>query len=183
MLREPRQLQVVVVSQDVTLLHNVSWTLEAVGYKVQTSMDFDQEALWRRYSITDFVIIDGRSIAEPAAATFEHNSENPLYRIFLYDPAKRTDFSAWFAAGAQDGLRTPVSRGELLSRLRAGARYLEFERRLEVRSPRCTVPGMYSRRGFLHKLRKLTCGDERRSVPHGILITAIDWYSGIRRRN
>src|SRR5262245_17525594 len=113
MSREPYPLHVVVISQDVTLLHEVSWTLEAVGYKVQTSTNFDLNALWRRYSVTDFVIVDGRNIADPTAATFEHDSDSPLYRIFLYDPARHTDFSAWYGAGAHDGLRVPVSRGEL----------------------------------------------------------------------
>ena len=60
MTSEPRPLQVVVVSQQVSLLHEISWILEAVGYKVQTTNDFDQDALWRRYSIADFVIVDGR---------------------------------------------------------------------------------------------------------------------------
>jgi DNA-binding response OmpR family regulator len=102
--------------------------LEAVGYKVQTSNDFDQDAHWRRYSVTDFVIVDGRGISEPTAAAFAHEADNPLYRIFLYDPAKHTDFAAWYAAGAHDALRTPVSRGELLARVRTGARYLLVRR-------------------------------------------------------
>ncbi len=134
MSSEPRPLQVVLISQDITLLHEVSWTLEAVGYKVHTSTDFDEDALWRRYSVADFLIIDGRNISEPTAATFSYDSDNPLYRIFFYDPATRTDFSSWYGAGAHDGLRTPLSRGELLARVRTGARYLEFERRLQVRS-------------------------------------------------
>ncbi len=183
MSRESRPLHVVLISPDLSLLHEGSWILEAVGYKVQTSTDFDQDALWRRYSVTDFMIVDGRGIAEPTAATFAHESDNPLYRIFLYDPAKRTDFSAWYGAGANDGLRAPLSRGELLARVRTGARYLEFERRLQVRSSRCYVPGMYSRRGFLWKLRKLAAGDESSLSQHALLVTAIDWYAGIRRKN
>jgi DNA-binding response OmpR family regulator len=136
MKSEPRPLQVVVVSHHVSLLHEVSWTLEAVGVKVHTSDDYDQNALWRRYSIADFVIVDAQVVEEPTTGTFAHNSDNPIYRIFLYDPAKRTDFPAWYAAGAHDALRTPVSRGELLARIRVGARYLEFERRLQSQSSR-----------------------------------------------
>jgi GGDEF domain-containing protein len=180
---ESRPLHVVLISPDISLLHEGSWMLEAVGYKVQTSTDFDQNALWRRYSVTDFVIIDGRGIAEPSTATFAHESDNPLYRIFLYDPAKPTDFSAWYGAGANDGLRAPLSRGELLARARTGARYLESERRLQVRSSRCYVPGMYSRRGFLGKLRKLAANDENSGSQHALLVTALDWYAGIRRKN
>jgi GGDEF domain-containing protein len=183
MSSEPRSLSVVVVSQDVALLHEVSWVLEAVGYQVQTTNDFDQDAHWRRYSVTDFVIVDARNVAEPTAATFAHESDNPLYRIFLYDPAKHTDFAAWYAAGAHDALRTPVSRGELLARIRTGARYLEFERRLQFQSSRSTVPGMYSRRGLLRKLRKLAEGGDAGSAQHALLLTSIDWYPGIRRKN
>ncbi len=177
---ELRPLQVVVISQQVSLLHDVSWILEAVGYKVQTTNDFGQDAPWRRYSTADFIIVDGRGIAEPTASIFALDSDKPLFRIFLYDPTKPIDSSAWYAAGAHDALRTPISRGEFLARVRTGARYLEFERRLQNRSSRCALPGMYSCRGFLRKLRKLATGDELGSSQHVLLMTSIDWYAGIR---
>lgn len=183
MSSEPRPLQVVVVSQDVTLLHEISWVLEAVGYQVQTTNDFEPDAHWRRYSQPDFLIVDGRGIAEPTSAAFNHETDNPLYRIFLYDPHKKTDFAAWYAAGAHDALRTPVSRGELLARVRTGARFLEFERRLLVQSSRCSIPGMYSRRGLLRKLRKLAGSDESNAAQNTLVVTAIDWYAGIRRKS
>jgi GGDEF domain-containing protein len=181
MPKNPRPLQVVVVSQQISLLHEVSWTLEAVGIKAQTTTDFDQDALWRRFSTADFVILDGRGISDPSSATLTHNSNNPTFRIFLYDPKAQTDLAAWYAAGAHDGLRTPVSRGELLTRVRAGARYLEFERRSQRQSARSIVPGMYSRRGFLQKLRKLSTNMKQDAAQHSLLLTAIDWYAGIRR--
>ncbi|MEX0642770.1 MAG: diguanylate cyclase [Pirellulales bacterium] len=180
---EPRPLQVVVVSQQVPLLHEVSWILAAVGYNVQTTTDFDQDAPWRRYSNADFMIVDGRGVADPTAATFAQEADNPLYGIFLYDPTQQTEFSAWYAAGAHDALRTPVSRGELLARVRTGARFLEFERRLQNQSSRGAVPGMYSRRGLLRKLRKLAANDELGSSQHALLATAIDWFTGISRKS
>jgi GGDEF domain-containing protein len=42
---------------------------------------------------------------------------------------------------------------------------------------------MYSKRGFLRKLRKLIATDELNSSQHTLLVTSIDWYSGIRRRS
>src|SRR5688572_6491395 len=123
---EARPLQAVVISPDVSVLHEPSWMLEAVGYVVYTTSDFDRAALWRRYALADFVILDGRTITEPNGETFAHDSDNPHYRIFLYDPGKATDFAAWYATGAHDALRAPVSRGELLARVRTGARFLEF---------------------------------------------------------
>jgi GGDEF domain-containing protein len=183
MSTEHRPLQVIAISRDVSLLHEISWMLEAVGYQVQTTSDFDAEALWRRYAAADFLIVDGREIDEPCNQTFAYDSENPIYRIFLYNSAKSTDFAAWYAAGAHDAIRTPLSRGELLARARTGARYLEFERRLRDRSYRCAVPGMYSRRGFLHKLRKLAASDDFASSSYTLLVTSIDWFNGIQQKS
>jgi GGDEF domain-containing protein len=179
----PRPLNVVVISADIPLLHEIAWTLEAVGYRVQATHDFAQDALWRRYSFPDIIIVDSRSVPEPTGETFAHDSDNQIYRFFIYDPAKRTDFAAWYAAGAHDGLRLPLSRGELLKRARTGARYLEFERRLQQQSERSTVPGMHSRRGLLRRLRKLAVGDDLAVSQCALLTTAIDWYSGIRRKH
>lgn len=182
MTPEPRPLIGVAVSQDESLLHEISWVLEAVGYCVQSSSDFDQKALWRRYAIADFVILDGRGIAEPAIDAFAVDWDNPIYRLFLYDPAKQNDFAAWYAAGAHDALRTPLSRGEVLARLRTGARYLEFERRLKHRALQSSVPGMRSRRGFVRELRKLAEMKPDSSTQHTVLATSIDWYDGIKRK-
>ncbi|MFO0790100.1 MAG: hypothetical protein U0805_11650 [Pirellulales bacterium] len=183
MSSEPQPLRVVVASADVALLHEASWILEAVGYQVEASTDFEQDALWRRFSITDIVIVDGRGIEDPTGGVFSHDTERPLYKMFLYDPAKPADFAAWYAAGAHDALRAPISRGELLSRLRTAARFLEFERRLQSRSLRCVVVGMYSQRGLLRRLRKLAGSSDFMPGSHTFLMTAIDWYAGIRRKN
>jgi GGDEF domain-containing protein len=176
-------LEVVVVSHDIALLHEISWVLEAVGYNVQTASDLSSEALWRRYALPDFLIVDGRNTSEPAAEPFAHDSENPFYRIVLYDPAHPIDFEAWYAVGAHDALRTPVSRGELLTRVRTGARFLEFERRLAQRSSRCPLTGMYTRRGLLRKLQNLATGDDFASSQHTLVVTSIAWYAGIRRKH
>jgi GGDEF domain-containing protein len=180
---ETRPLQVVVISPDVAVLHETSWMLEAVGYVVHATSDFDRAALWRRYALADFVILDARTIAEPNAETFAHDSDNPYYRIFLYDPGKATDFAAWYAAGAHDAIRSPVSRGELLARVRTGARFLEFERRLQQRSTLGVVAGMLSQRGLLQRLRKLETADDFRAASHTLLVTSIDWYSGFRSKS
>jgi GGDEF domain-containing protein len=183
MAPEARPLQVVVISPDVSVLHETSWMLEAVGYVVHTTSDFDRAAPWRRYALADFVILDGRAIAEPNAETFAHESDNPHYRIFLYDPGKATDFAAWYAAGAHDAVRSPVSRGELLARVRTGARFLEFERRLQQRSTRGAIAGMLSQRGLLQRLRNLEAADDFSPASHTLLITSIDWYSGFRSKS
>jgi GGDEF domain-containing protein len=181
MASEPRSLQVVVVSQQVSLLHEVAWTLELVGLSVHATDDYNPDALWRRYSTADFVIVDALGVSEPTTSTFAQNSDNPTYRIFLYGSSERVDFLAWFAAGAHDALRAPVNRGELLARMRTGARCLEFERRLQSQSSRSHVSGMYSRSGFLRKLQKIAANDAQSASQHALIVVAIDWYAGIRQ--
>ena len=129
-----RPLRFLIVSPDIGLLHDLSWMLSAVGYTVVTSKDLSDRAAWRQFCETDFIVFDGRSISAPTPATLAHHSDNPIYRFFLYDPSATQDLAAWFAAGANDALRVPVSRGELLVRTRVGARMLEFENRLRSQS-------------------------------------------------
>lgn len=178
----PRPLRVVAISQNESLLHEISWVLEAVGYEVQTSSDAAPTALWRQYANPDFVIFDGREVFEPTAETLAVETENPVCRLFIYDPTKRTDFAAWYASGANDGLRFPLSRGELLARLRAGARYLEFERRLAARSSRSSQPGIHSRQGLLRKLRQLAKDSHATEPGNTVVAIAIDWFDGIVRK-
>jgi GGDEF domain-containing protein len=174
-------LRITIVSPDTGLLHDLAWMLSAVGYEVVTSRDISESAAWRQFSETDFVVFDGRSISDPTPASLAHRSNNPIYRIFLYDPADSMDLAAWFAAGANDALRVPVSRGELLARIRVGARVLEFEQRMRSQSTRSRLRGMYSMRGLLRKLSQFTTEGKSITLGHTLLTTTIDFFPGFSR--
>jgi GGDEF domain-containing protein len=176
-----RSFRVTLVSPDTAILHDLAWMLTAVGYSVATSRDTSEGAAWRHYDDADIVVFDGRSVASPTPATLAHNSENPLYRLFLYDPTGSADLAAWFAAGANDALRVPISRGELLARLRVGARWLEFENRLRSQSSRSRVNELYSSRGLWRKLDQVA-GDGDSITSRAVLLsTTIDFFAGFRR--
>ena len=64
-----------------------------------------------------------------------------------------------------------------------GARYVEFERRLQERSPFTPLSGMYSRRGFARKLNRIKANEELAQAQHAVLAISIDWYAGIRRKS
>ena len=182
MAGERAPLKVLVVSADTATLYDLSWMLSAVGYSVEVTKRCEPNAAWRRYADADFILLDGRSLEGPYEPAMAHESENPVYWILLYDPHRPTDFAAWYGAGGHDMLRVPVSRGELLTRVRAGARYLEFERRLKQQSSRSFLPGMLSNRGLLRTLRQLDAGPGSETSRHMFVVTAIDWYAGIRRQ-
>jgi GGDEF domain-containing protein len=175
-----RPLRILIVSPETSVLHDLAWMLSAVGYKVVTSNDLGEHAAWRKFSDIDFLIFDGRTISAPTPAALAHHSDNPIYRFFLYDSTATVDFTAWFTAGANDALRVPVSRGELLVRMRVGARMLEFENRVRCQSLKGSLPGMLTVTGLLRKLRKLST-DKSSAAGHTLLTTAIDFFAGLTR--
>lgn len=176
-----RCLKIAVVSPDTHVLHDVAWMLSAVGYAVETSRDVGETAAWRQLSDADILLFDGRSIPEPTPTSLHRSSEQPIYRVFLYDPAGSTDFAAWFAAGANDALRVPISRGELLARIRVGARMIEFENRMRSQSSRSRLSGIHSVRGLLRKLGKFSTDGNSVTLGHTLLTLAIDFFEGLRR--
>ncbi|HKD37724.1 MAG TPA: diguanylate cyclase, partial [Pirellulales bacterium] len=176
-----RPLKIAVISPDTHLLHDVAWMLSAVGYAVETSRDVGETAAWRQFSDADILLFDGRSIHDPTIKTLARRLEQPNYRIFLYDPAGSTELAAWFAAGANDALRAPISRGELLARIRVGARVIEFENRMRRHSSRSRLPGMHSVRALLRKLSKFTTEGNSVTLGHTLLTLSIDFFDGLRR--
>ncbi len=181
MSQPARPLRIAIVSPDTGVLHDLCWMLTAVGYETVTSKDTSETAAWRQFSETDFIIFDGRMIADPTPATLAHCLDNPLYRIVLYDPSVSIDLTAWFAAGANDALRVPISRGELLVRARVGARMLEFENRMRSQSARSQLPELYSLHGFMRKLNQLANNRESDTREYTLLTTTIDYFTGLRR--
>ena len=183
MAAEAAPLNVLVVSEDTATLYDLSWMLSAVGYAVEATKHSGPDAAWRRYAEADFVLLDGRALSQPYESALAHESENPVYWILLYDPHVTAGFAAWYGAGGHDLLRVPVSRGELLTRMRAGARFLEFERRLRQRSGEALVCGMLSKRGLVRKMNRLSAKCNAAAAQHTLIVTAIDWYEGIRRKD
>jgi diguanylate cyclase (GGDEF)-like protein len=181
MTNSARPLRILIASPDTAVVRDLAWMLSAVGYEVETSKNTGDNAAWRDYCQTDYLIFDGRAAVDPAGAMQLQGSENPVYRIVLYDPATTRDLSTWFAAGANDALRVPISRGELLTRIRAGARFLEFENRMRSNSSRNPLLGIYSRRGFLRKLSRFSTEGNSVTLGHTLITTEIDFFTGLCR--
>ena len=172
------------ISQDVSLLHEISWILEAVGYKVQTSDEFDQDALWRRYSVTDFLIVDGRGIAEPTAATLCTRFGQSTIPDLPLRPGQAHRFFSLVRGGsprrtshAREPRRTigSSSHRRTVSRIRAAAAssVVAVHRARHVFAAR--LPPQTAKTGG----RATKLG----SSQHALLVTAIDWYAGIRRKS
>ncbi len=109
MSQAARPLRILVVSPETALLHDLSWMLSAVGYTVETSKDAGETAAWRQFSEADFVLFDGRSIADPTTSTLAVRWDDPIYRFVLYDPSRCNGLHGVVCRGGQ---RRPANSPE-----------------------------------------------------------------------
>ncbi len=129
-------LTVLAVTPDRQMSRYLTRCLSAFGYEVLQATD-GQSALsaFRGYHI-DFLLLDSELPQETQEQLFsqtgDRNADQSAYTIYLQDAEQESqDASEGSDWPADDMLKKPVVVGELLARLRAGARVLEYERRLQ----------------------------------------------------
>lgn len=143
-------LPVTIVSADRALLRELSWTLSLFGYQVTASCDWSDESPWQRNSQPSLLLLDARANPEEADAVLSKSRSTTFtYRVVIggADVAERL-----LLAGADDVIRYPVNTGELIARLRAGVRRLEFERRLAARRRHNAATGALTRAALLEAI-------------------------------
>jgi diguanylate cyclase (GGDEF)-like protein len=134
----PRPFTILIVSPDRLSLRRLSRFLEVFGYDVRQATDATSAVVAAEAARPDFLIVDASS---GQAVDFQLCRAVrriwPLgytYSLLLSEQPEPGDVTAALEAGFDDFLAAPVVFGELLARLRAGARYIEFERRLGQQS-------------------------------------------------
>ncbi|MCE9528066.1 MAG: diguanylate cyclase [Planctomycetales bacterium] len=122
------------VSGDQSLLRQLTRFLELFGYEVRQAIDGQQAISAAEVAGADFLLVDGDLTPKPGLAFSRTiRSFAPggyTFAALLVDPLESADLTEALEAGFDDFLAKPVVFGELLARLRAGARVIEFERRL-----------------------------------------------------
>lgn len=178
-----RELEVLIVSNDRVQLRQLARLLGEHGYRCTccaTARDA-RSAIPSRP--VDFLLVDEAIAADELANLSEarKNSDRVHVPVLLLRAAQASvDLSAAYAAGVDDVLRFPLSAGELLARLRAAARYAEFERR---RSDQCwldRVTGLFSRAALLAQLERLLANepDDERTL----VLLDLDFFCRINDR-
>lgn len=175
-------MRIVIISPDKPLLREMAWVLSAVGHHVETSTDTSDSALWRQFAQPDVLLVDGRPQGIEPANSLQNEHGEACYQIVLYDAATDGDLGNWFAAGAHDALRVPLSRGELVARVRQAARWLTFERRFRAQAYTTFAPGWLTESALIAELaRHAAWGTE--PLENSILLVAqIDWFEGYQRQ-
>jgi diguanylate cyclase (GGDEF)-like protein len=129
-----RPLEVLVISEDRRLQHQLSRSLTAFGYKTQQAVERERALDFLAGGAPDVVLLDAEpdtskalELCRTVAAYDRAGGPFVLLLVAEFEPGLLTEA---LAAGVEDFLDRSVVYGELLARLRAAARVLEFERRL-----------------------------------------------------
>ena len=168
-------MNVLIVSPDRLLVRHVSRFLSKFDYQVREAADAEAGLFALRAQRPDFLIFSwpleqgGEELCREAA----RGDRPPVFTLHLTDHPSEQEVEAALAAGVDDFLAQPVVYGELLSRLRAGARVLEAQRRLAMRAARDPLTGLPLRQAILAGCIRKSPG-ECRHEPAACVVIDID---------
>lgn len=129
-----RPFTILIVSPDRGTLRRLSKFLEVFGYDVRQATGGQQALAAAQAARPDYLVLDA-SVGDPVDLALCRQIRRvwPLgytFALLLVEQPEVADVTTALEAGFDDFLAAPVVFGELLARLRAGARVIEFERRL-----------------------------------------------------
>ena len=156
-----QNFSLLLVSPDRTLLKRLTRFLDVFGYEVRQAVQASQAEAATEAGRVDFLVVDaalGKQTAQVCRAVRRGTAEGYTYALLLTDEPKESDLTEALDAGFDDFLSRPVIFGELLARLRAGARVLEFERRLASQSECDPVTGLSTSAALLGEIAQRLAG-------------------------
>lgn len=133
----PRPFTVLLVSPDRVRLRRLTRFLDVFGYDVRQAKSAQLAQTAAAAAHPDFLIVDGtqspfdRGLCQAVRRLWPARW---TYSLLLMSQPEVGDVTAALEAGFDDFLTSPLAFGELLARLRAGARWLAYESRLAEQS-------------------------------------------------
>jgi len=156
----PRAFAILIVSPDRGTLRRLSKFLEVFGYDVRQATDGPEAVAAAESSQPDFLILDGSS-GKPADLQLCGQiravwPDRYTYCLLLVERPEVADITAALELGCDDFLAAPIVYGELLARLRTGARVREFERRLSEQAGLDATTGLADKAALAAALARRT---------------------------
>jgi len=176
-------LKVLAVADDRNILRHLSRFLNVFGYQVEQVTEKQQALAALAGEAADFLIVDSEPATGEALELCRSASEGEqagyVYKFLLIGERGPQDLAQAIAAGVDDFLAKPIVYGELLARLRAGARVLEFERRVRRQAGVEPLTGLASRTAFCDRLRRRLSADENAAGAAACVLLDIDFLQRI----
>lgn len=154
----PRPFQILIVSPNRTHLRRLSRFLDAFGYEIHQATNGDAAIAAAEAARPDFLILDaGTGTAANLPLCREIRRIWPrsyTYSLLLSQGLEVGDVTAALEAGFDDFLADPIVFGELLARLRVGARFIEFEKRLAEQAGIDQLTGLADKTALKQELNR-----------------------------
>jgi two-component system, cell cycle response regulator len=179
-----RPFTILIVSPDRASLRRLSKFLDAFGYDVRQAVDSPQALAAAESAHPDFLILDG-SGGQPAdlalcRAVRRIWSQGYTYGLLLAEQPEVSQITAALEAGIDDFLAAPIVFGELLARLRAGARFIEFERRLAHQSGFDVSTGLADKSALSAELVRRS--QVTKGLAGWLALLDLDYFDGVADR-
>lgn len=174
---------ILLVDDDPAMLRLLARWLELAGYQVATARDGQEaklaiEAKCPQIIVTDWEMpgVDGLEVCR-----WVRTQQLPhyVYLVLLTVRGGLEDLVRGMEAGADDFLKKPIDKNELLARLLSARRVLELERRLGQLARCDALTGLPARRTFFEFLQREWSRSQRYHIPLACVMVDIDFFKRI----
>jgi diguanylate cyclase (GGDEF)-like protein len=174
---------ILLVDDDPAMLRLLAHWLERDGYAVRCAENGREATALIAAECPDILLTDWEmpQMDGMDLCRWVRQGELPhyVYTVFLTVRNTSDDMVRGLEAGADDFLKKPVDRGELLARLRAGARIVELESRLSSLARLDPLTGLMTQRAFFDELNKEWSRSTRHALPLSCVMIDIDFFKRI----
>ncbi len=174
---------VLLVDDDPAMLRLLGRWLKLAGYQVTTARDGHEaqaaiEQNCPHIVVTDWEMpeLDGLELCRWIRA---QSLPNYVFLLFLTVRGGLADLIRGLESGADDFLKKPIDKDELLARLRSARRVLQLEQRLSVLARCDGLTGLPSRRTFFEFLAREWSRSQRYHFPLTCVMVDIDYFKRI----
>jgi len=174
---------VLLVDDDPAILRLLARWLEVAGYSVRTARDGHEakaviEQQWPQIVITDWEMagLDGHELCRWVRS---QTTPHYVHLVLLTVRSGLEDLVRGFESGADDFLKKPIDKDELLARLRSAGRVLELEQRLSTLARCDGLTSLPSRRTFFEFLNREWSRSQRYHFPLACVMVDIDFFKRI----
>jgi diguanylate cyclase (GGDEF)-like protein len=178
-------LKILVVTEDRALARELSQFLSAVGYQVFQAAE-PHLALSGVDAQSPQILLLSHNLASRAnwelcRELSDRQSSSGQFKLLLIDTPDDSQLQEALESGIDDFLLLPVCHGELLARLRAAARVLEFDRRVSQQAYVEPLTGLSSRSAFSSQLSNQWMVPPGTSLRVACVVFDIDYFDRINR--
>ncbi|WP_254512091.1 diguanylate cyclase [Anatilimnocola floriformis] len=174
---------ILLVDDDAAMLRLLARWLELAGYRVRTARDGNEACAAIELECPQIVITDwempGMDGHELCRWVRSQSLPHYVYLMLLTVRSGLEDLVRGLESGADDFLKKPIDKDELLARLRSGSRVLELEQRLGVLARCDALTGLTSRRTFFEFLNREWSRSQRYHFPLSCVMVDIDFFKRI----